>query len=150
MLTTLRISGFAIVDAIEVRFGPGLNVLTGETGAGKSILVNALHLVLGGRMSGEVLRDGADEAVVEALFELPRSHSVFARLESAALSLEILRGVHSRWAALLDSLPESAWTRKGLHLRRGEMTLEDLLALYARHGENHVRQITDLRAARGW
>lgn len=67
-----------------------------------------------------------------------------------APSLGILQGVHARWVMLLESLPESAWSRSGLHFRRGEMTLEDLLALYARHGENHVKQIADLRASRGW
>jgi DNA repair protein RecN (Recombination protein N) len=85
MLTTLRISGLAVVDHAEVRFGPGLNVLTGETGAGKSILVGALHLILGGRAGGEVVREGSDEAVVEALFELPSTHPVFARLAAAGI-----------------------------------------------------------------
>jgi DNA repair protein RecN (Recombination protein N) len=85
MLTTLRIKGFAVVEEVEVRFGPGLQVLTGETGAGKSLLVGALHLVLGGRMSAEVLREGADEASVEALFELPAGHAALARLEAAGL-----------------------------------------------------------------
>jgi DNA repair protein RecN (Recombination protein N) len=85
MLTALRITGLAIVDELEVRFGPGLNVLTGETGAGKSILVNALHLALGGRMSADVLREGAEEAVVEALFDLPAGHPVFERLAGAGI-----------------------------------------------------------------
>jgi len=85
MLTTLRISGLAIVDEVEVRFGPGLHVLTGETGAGKSILVNALHLVLGGRASSDLLREGAEEASVEALFELPPGHGAHARIEAAGL-----------------------------------------------------------------
>jgi len=85
MLTTLRISGLAIVDEVEVRLGPGLHVLTGETGAGKSILVNALHLVLGGRASSDLLREGAEEASVEALFELPAGHAALARLEAAGV-----------------------------------------------------------------
>jgi DNA repair protein RecN (Recombination protein N) len=85
MLTTLRITGFAVVDQVEVQFGPGLNVLTGETGAGKSLLVGALHLVLGGRMSADLLREGADEASVEALFELPGDHPTLARIEAAGL-----------------------------------------------------------------
>lgn len=71
MLTCLRIHELAIVDRLEVRFGGGLNVITGETGAGKSIVVNALKLVLGGRAQADLLRTGADEGEVEALFDGP-------------------------------------------------------------------------------
>jgi len=135
MLTTLRISGFAIVDAIEVRFGPGLNVLTGETGAGKSILVNALHLVLGGRMSADVLREGADEAVVEALFELPLAHPVLARLEAAGL------GVHADGeAALRQAQGESA-----LRQAQGESALRQAQGESGETCELLVRRV----AARG-
>jgi DNA repair protein RecN (Recombination protein N) len=85
MLHTLRISGFAIVDEVELQLGPGLNVLTGETGAGKSVLLDALQLVLGGRMASGALREGVDEVAVEALFELPPAHPVWGRLVAAGL-----------------------------------------------------------------
>lgn len=68
MLSALRIESFAIIDALEIRFGEGLNVLTGETGAGKSILFDALSLLLGGRADPRMIRAGADEAVVEGIF----------------------------------------------------------------------------------
>jgi DNA repair protein RecN (Recombination protein N) len=68
MLRTLRVSDLAIIDEIELVFEPGFNVLTGETGAGKSILLHALDVVLGGRPDADLVRTGAEEAVVEALF----------------------------------------------------------------------------------
>src|SRR5438128_1172123 len=68
MLDLLRVKAFAIIDELEAHFAPGLNVLTGETGTGKSILVDALHLVLGGRAQADAVRTGAEEAEVEALF----------------------------------------------------------------------------------
>src|SRR5207247_6709446 len=69
MLRFLRIKRLAVIDEVEVEFGPGLNVLTGETGAGKSILVEAVGLLLGGRASGDLVRTGAESAIVEAIFE---------------------------------------------------------------------------------
>jgi DNA repair protein RecN (Recombination protein N) len=68
MLRTLRVSDLAIIDEIELLFEPGFNVLTGETGAGKSILLHALDVTLGGRPDADLVRSGAEEAVVEALF----------------------------------------------------------------------------------
>lgn len=72
MLETLRIQNYAIIEEIEADFRAGFNVLTGETGAGKSIVVGALNLVLGGRPSGEVIRRGASQARIEAVFYLPK------------------------------------------------------------------------------
>jgi DNA repair protein RecN (Recombination protein N) len=69
MLRALRVTDLAIIDEIELLLEPGFNVLTGETGAGKSILLQALDVALGGRPDADLVRTGADEAVVEALFE---------------------------------------------------------------------------------
>jgi DNA repair protein RecN (Recombination protein N) len=69
MLRFLRIRNLAVIDSVEVEFDPGLNVLTGETGAGKSILVEAVGLLLGGRASGDLVRTGEDTAAIEAIFE---------------------------------------------------------------------------------
>lgn len=71
MLTDLAIHNFAIIRDLEISFHEGFNVLSGETGAGKSILVGALNLVLGGRASGEMIRTGTGEASVEAVLCLP-------------------------------------------------------------------------------
>ena len=69
MLRELRIKNFAIIDQVTLELGPGLNVLTGETGAGKTIVLNALGLILGGRISSDIIRQGEEEATVEALFD---------------------------------------------------------------------------------
>lgn len=69
MLTELRLENYAVVDNLVVEFGPGLNLLTGETGAGKSILIDALALLLGEKASTDVIRGGADRAVISAVFE---------------------------------------------------------------------------------
>lgn len=70
MLSFLRVSGLALIDELELSFGPGFTVITGETGAGKSILVDALSLLRGGRARTELVRAGSNEAQVEAVFSL--------------------------------------------------------------------------------
>ena len=69
MLLELRAENYAVIDHAIAVFGPGLNLLTGETGAGKSILVDALALLMGDKASSDVVRHGADRAVVACVFE---------------------------------------------------------------------------------
>ena len=85
MLSQLTIRDFAIIDEVELEFLPGFTVVTGETGAGKSILVGALNLILGGRASTDVIRAGAEQAQVEALFDISQHPVVRARLEQRDL-----------------------------------------------------------------
>jgi DNA repair protein RecN (Recombination protein N) len=88
MLSCLRIRDLAIIDELELELGSGLNVLTGETGAGKSILVCALELVLGGKSRGELVRTGAKAAEVEALFDVSGDLSVRQQLQALEIEAE--------------------------------------------------------------
>ena len=88
MLVQLNISNFAIINHLETRFRPGLNILTGETGAGKSIIINAVNLILGGRASSDLIRTGSEEARVEALFNIPEKHSINELLSGLGLPFD--------------------------------------------------------------
>lgn len=88
MLIELRIQNYAVIDRLAVRLEPGLNVLTGETGAGKSIIVGALSLLMGERASAEYVRTGADRAIVEGVFDVAGRDDVLALLESQGLEAE--------------------------------------------------------------
>lgn len=85
MLRTLDIRDILIIDHLELGFQSGLNVLTGETGAGKSILLDSLGFVLGWRGRAELVRSGAEQGEVTAVFDLPEGHGAFQVLEDAGL-----------------------------------------------------------------
>lgn len=88
MLLELSIRNFAIIKSVTISFQKGLNILTGETGAGKSIIIDALGLLLGGRASSDLVRYGESRAEVEGLFELPPGHPAFSVCESFGVQAE--------------------------------------------------------------
>jgi DNA repair protein RecN (Recombination protein N) len=90
MLQTIKIKNFALIENAEIPFGEGLNILSGETGAGKSIILGAISLLLGGRANSEVIRTGADEAVVEGFFSIEALPWLKARL--AEFGIEATHG----------------------------------------------------------
>jgi len=85
MLVQLTIADFAIIESLSVSFSGGLNILSGETGAGKSIIINAVNLILGGRASPDLVRTGADRAVVEALFQVPGESPLSKSLDNIGI-----------------------------------------------------------------
>ena len=98
MLEYLRIRNLALVEDIELEFGPGLNVLTGETGAGKSLILKALGFLLGDRLEANMVRHGAERAQVEAIFRLDESEMILRReltCESSRTRLYINDKLHA-------------------------------------------------------
>jgi DNA repair protein RecN (Recombination protein N) len=88
MLTDLIIKNFAIIDALHVSFRPGLNMLTGETGAGKSIIIDAVNLILGGRASSDLIRTGEEDAVVECLFDIAEHEDIRTKLAESGIETD--------------------------------------------------------------
>lgn len=143
MLRGLDIRDMLIIDRLELAFQPGLNVLTGETGAGKSILLDALGFVLGWRGRAELVRQGAEQGEVTAWFELPAGHPAFAVLEDAGIAADdelILRRVNTRDGR------KTAWINdrraSGEVLRRLSETLVEL------HGQHDDRGLLNPRGHR--
>ena len=88
MISHLRIEGMAIIDQLSIDFNPGFNVITGETGAGKSILIRAINFLTGARASVDVLRKGAQQAVVMGEFHAEADHPVVGELKELGILVE--------------------------------------------------------------
>ncbi len=143
MLRSLEIRDMLIIDRLELFFQPGLNVLTGETGAGKSILLDCLGFVLGWRGRADLVRQGAAQGEVTAVFDLPQGHAARALLEEAGIAVDdelILRRITTAEGR------KTAW----INDRRaaGEM-LRDLSDLLIElHGQHDDRGLLNPRGHR--
>jgi DNA repair protein RecN (Recombination protein N) len=123
MLLELTVENYAVVDRLRVRFHAGLNLLTGETGSGKSLVVDALGLLLGGRASADMIRSGSDKARVTGRFEVPDAVLAAAGLEAEdgelLIEREILASGKSR--AYVGSRPVSVALLKDLAPHLGDI-----------------------------
>ena len=106
VLSELRVENLLLIERAELRLGPGLNVLTGETGAGKTMLAHALDLLLGGRAKPGIVRPGAPEAYVEGVFELPDA------LRGELAPGASVRATFRRDVACLAQVPGSSFYRR--------------------------------------
>ncbi len=129
MLCELRVENLLLIERAELRLAPGLNVLTGETGAGKTVLAHALDLLLGGRAKPNIVRPGASEAYVEGVFELPQAlrAELGERLPADAEEVVLARriGADGRTRALVNGRSATVGDLREL--------AEPLLTFYGQH-----------------
>ncbi|MGE3756882.1 MAG: AAA family ATPase, partial [Pseudobdellovibrionaceae bacterium] len=88
MLVELKVSNFAIIENLHIEFKKGLNILSGETGAGKSVLLKSLSLLMGGKSSSDTIRSGESQAVIEGSFDISSRKDIRVRLEEMGIPLE--------------------------------------------------------------
>src|SRR6516162_3953160 len=112
MLREIHIQNYAVIDNLRVEFRPGLNLLSGETGSGKSILVDALGLALGGRASPDIIRTGTERATVTAVFTLAPVSGEQGSPGAAGASLPIPSGQVTTGATTRGRAPWEAWLDK--------------------------------------
>lgn len=147
MLTDLRIRNLAIIDAVVLPMAPGLNVLSGETGAGKSIIVGALGLLIGERATADVVRPGADRAVVEGSFLLGDAPELRALLDEKGIECE------DGMLVLKREVPASAGGRARAWINGTAVTATTLAeigrALVNVHGQHEAQTLLDPEAQRG-
>jgi DNA repair protein RecN (Recombination protein N) len=140
MLLELRIENLLLIERAELRLGPGLNAITGETGAGKTILAHSLDLLMGGKARPQIVRPGAPEAYVEGLFELPQG-----MLEDPELA-EIAERLPEGSSELVVGRRVSASGRTSAFLAGRSASAADLQALGSRllafYGQHEHRRLT--------
>jgi DNA repair protein RecN (Recombination protein N) len=144
MLQELRIKNFAIIDELDLSFSKGFNILTGETGAGKSIILNAVQLLLGDRASEELIRSSEEEASVEALFDISENREVKGRIQEKG---QRLSGVEEKDSLLVRRVVSRSGRGKAF-INGNLATLgmlseigEELLSIYGQHEHQSLQRV---------
>jgi len=144
MLLELRIKNFAIIDELTLTFSKGVNILTGETGAGKSIILNAVQLLLGDKASEELIRSSEEEASVEALFDISGNREVKGRIQEKGQKLS---GAGEEDSLLIRRvISRSGRGRAFLHGNLATLGIlsevgEDLLSIYGQHEHQSLQRV---------
>ncbi|MDB4911788.1 MAG: recN [Gemmatimonadetes bacterium] len=145
MLTELRIRNFAIIDALTLPLAPGFNVLTGETGAGKSIIVGALGFLLGERGTSDLIRTGADKASVEGIFDASGDTELIALLDARGVDVDDPTTVVLR-REIVSSGRTRAWINSAT--TTAAVLAEVGRALVSLHGQHEAQSLLDEESQR--